>query len=153
MLKLVFWLQTHIFFGTLESGVVQNDGIIWCYWSWLRLGFLHGMAGRGWRLGRGWAGVSSSLLQHTGATHIEAHASAKSGLELGIFDIPVRIRCAVCQLSLFVAMMMMMMQAPAGLSVTLGPPPQIFECHRNVKPGSHAYSISVCPQFVRGFSS
>ena len=28
MLQLVFWLHTHVFFGTLESGVVQNDSIM-----------------------------------------------------------------------------------------------------------------------------
>jgi hypothetical protein len=76
-------------------------------------------AGTGWGLGRGWAGVSSSHLQHTGATHIEAHASAESGLEVGIFDI-LNAGKALCQLSLFVATLMMMMQDDA--SVKLGPP-------------------------------
>lgn len=27
VLELVFWLRTHIFFGTLKCGVVQDDGI------------------------------------------------------------------------------------------------------------------------------
>jgi hypothetical protein len=28
VLQLVFWLHTHVFFGTLESGVVQSDSIM-----------------------------------------------------------------------------------------------------------------------------
>jgi hypothetical protein len=33
VLELVFWLHTHIFFGTLESGVVQNNVILRGYWQ------------------------------------------------------------------------------------------------------------------------
>jgi len=57
MLELVFWLQTHVFFGTLGSGVVQNDRIICGYRQLAALGYLRWegwcMRGLGRRLGRG----------------------------------------------------------------------------------------------------
>jgi hypothetical protein len=77
MLELILGLHTHVFFGTLGSGVVQNDSIVEDSWPQA--------AGRfstqdGWcRLGAGEVGQGSThySTHHTGATNIQAHSLAK----------------------------------------------------------------------------
>lgn len=56
MLELVLGLHTHVFFGTLASGVVQEYCILRGYDSWLQISFLGTCGGWVWGLGRGGQG-------------------------------------------------------------------------------------------------